>query len=151
MFRTFERFGVEYVLIGATAMGFYDVIRATRDVDMILQASPENLERLRTALRDLYPDDENIEQIRDDDLLGDYPAVRYFPPGDGLFFDLMTRLGEAANYESLASEWREIDGIRVRVATARALYRLKKDTLRPLDRQDAAMLAQRFGFKDGDE
>jgi hypothetical protein len=29
-----------------------------------------------------------------------------------------------------------------------ALYRLKKDTVRPTDRQDAAALRERFGLKD---
>jgi hypothetical protein len=37
------------------------------------------------------------------------------------------------------------------VATPAALYRMKKDTVRPLDRQDAAALAERFGLKDRDD
>jgi hypothetical protein len=30
-----------------------------------------------------------------------------------------------------------------------ALYRLKKDTVRAIDQQDAAALRERFGLKDG--
>ena len=62
----------------------------------------------------------------------------------------MTRLGDAASFETVDSEIKEVEGIRVRVATPRALYRLKKDTIRPLDRRDAAALAARFDLKDGD-
>jgi hypothetical protein len=39
----------------------------------------------------------------------------------------------------------------VRVATPKALYRLKKDTVRPLDRQDAAALRERFDLSDLEE
>ncbi len=38
----------------------------------------------------------------------------------------------------------------VSVATPRALFLLKRDTGRAIDRQDAAALQQRFGLKDDD-
>lgn len=131
-------------------MGFHGLIRATEDVDVMLRATAENLERLRRALRVAYPDDANIDEIRDEDLLGEYPSVRYYPPSGDLFVDAMTRLGVAANYESIEAETKAIDGIQVRVATPLALYRLKRDTIRPLDRQDAAALARRFNLSEGD-
>jgi hypothetical protein len=46
------------------------------------------------------------------------------------------------------AEVKEIEGIRVPVATPRALYRLKRGTVRPLDRQDAEALRQRFDLGD---
>jgi hypothetical protein len=63
----------------------------------------------------------------------------------------MTRLGEAANFDTVEAEVREVEGIRVRVATPKALYRLKKDTVRPLDRQDTAALRERFDLSDLEE
>jgi Nucleotidyl transferase AbiEii toxin, Type IV TA system len=150
LLRAFEAEGLDYVIIGATAMGFHGVIRATEDVDLIVRPTAANIERLRRALRAVYGQDESIEEIRDVDLLGEYPSVRYYPPSGDLFLDVMTRLGEAASYESVQSETREVDGVRVHVATPHALYRLKKDTLRPLDRRDAAVLAERFNLKDDD-
>ena len=86
--RAFEAAGVDYVLIGATAMGFHGVTRATEDVDVIVRAAAENIDRIRDALRSV--------------------------------------------------------GVRVRVATPAALHRLKKGTLRAIDRQDAAALRERF-------
>ena len=150
LLRAFEMERLEYVLIGGTALGFHGLIRATEDVDVMLRATAENLERLRRALRVAYPDDANIDEIRDEDLLGEYPSVRYYPPSGDLFVDAMTRLGVAANYESIEAEIKAIDGIQVRVATPLALYRLKRDTIRPLDRQDAAALARRFNLSVGD-
>jgi len=42
----------------------------------------------------------------------------------------------------------DIEGVRVPVATPDTLYRMKKDTLRPIDRMDAAALRRRFGLED---
>lgn len=146
--REFESEGLEYVLIGATAMGFQGLIRATEDVDLLMKATPESVRRLRRAFRASYGEDPTIDEIREADLLGDYPVVRYYPPSGDLFFDIMTRLGEVASFDTVEAEVKEVEGIRVKVATPAALYRLKKDTMRPLDRQDAAALRERFNLKD---
>jgi hypothetical protein len=37
-----------------------------------------------------------------------------------------------------------IEGVPVRVATPATLYRMKKDTVRPIDRADAAALRDKF-------
>lgn len=148
--RAFQDAGLEYVLVGATAMAFHGVIRATEDVDLFVRATPENIERLRTALRTVYGGDPHVDEIRTEDLLGDYPAVRYYPPTGDLYFDIMTRLGDMATFETVAAEAKEVEGIRVRVATPSALYHLKRGTIRPLDRQDAAALRERFNLPDSD-
>ena len=146
--RAFEVEGLEYVLIGATAMGFHGLVRATEDVDLFIRATSDNVERLKRAFRAAYSDDPNVDEIRAEDLLGEYPAVRYYPPSGDLYFDVMTRLGEAANFETVAAEVKEVEGIRVSVASPAALYELKKDTVRPLDRQDAEALRRRFGLNE---
>ena len=148
LLRAFEEAAVDYVLIGATAMGFHGVVRATEDVDMLVRAAPDNVERLRVALRAAYAGDPAVEDIRTGDLLGEYPAVRYYPPSGDLYLDVMTRLGEVASFESVEAEIREIEGVRVRVATPAALHRLKRGTVRAIDRQDAAALRQRFDLTD---
>jgi hypothetical protein len=146
--KAFEDEGLEYVLIGATALALHGIVRATEDVDFFIRATPENVERLKQALRSVYADDPSIDEIRAQDLLGDYPSVRYYPPTGDLYFDILTRLGEAARYEDVAVEMKVVADIRVRVATPRALYDLKKGTARALDRQDAEALRQRFLLED---
>jgi hypothetical protein len=146
--RAFEATGLEYVLIGATAMGFHGLVRATEDLDLFIRATAENIERLRAALRDTYDSDPQINEISSADLLGDYPAVRYYPPTGDLYFDVLTRLGEAASFESVEAETKEIQGTKVRVATPLALYRLKKGTVRVQDHLDAAMLRERFNLEE---
>ncbi|MCE2539941.1 MAG: hypothetical protein J4G16_06025 [Acidobacteria bacterium] len=148
LLRALDEAAVDYVLIGATAMGFHGVVRATEAVDMLVRAAPENIERLRAGLRATFANDPSVEDIRAEDLLGDYPAVRYYPPHGDLYLDVMTRLGEMASFDSVEAEFKEIEGVRVRVATPAALHRLKRDTVRAIDRQDAAALRRRFGLAD---
>ena len=128
--RAFEEHGLEYVLIGATAMGFHGLVRATEDVDLFVRATPHNVERLKNAFRAAYADDPNVDEIGD------------------LYFDVMTRLGEAASFETVEAEVKQVEGIQVRVATPAALYRLKKGTIRPLDRRDAEALRRRFDLSE---
>ena len=49
-----------------------------------------------------------------------------------------------------ALEWQEVilDGIHVRVATPRMLYRMKRDTVRPQDKIDSSVLRERFELED---
>jgi hypothetical protein len=146
--REFESAGLEYVLIGAAAMGFHGLVRATQDLDLFVRPTPQNIEKLRAALRVAYQGDPSIDEISTADLLGDYPAVRYVPPTGDLYFDVITRLGEVASFETIDAEVKEVDGTEVRVATPAALYRLKKGTVRAQDRIDAAVLRERFSLTD---
>jgi hypothetical protein len=146
--RAFEQEGLEYVLVGAAAMGFHGLVRATEDLDLLIRATPANVERLKRAFRAAYDDDPSVDEMSSTDLLGEYPALRYYPPSGDLFFDVMTRLGEAASFETVAAETKEIEDVRVRVATPAALFRLKMGTVRAVDRQDAEALRQRFGLEE---
>lgn len=146
--RAFETSGLEYVLIGAAAMGFHGVVRATEDLDLLVRATAENIERLKQAFRRVYDNDPSVDEISAEDLLGEYPAVRYYPPSGDLYFDVLTRLGQAATYDDVESIDVVVEGICVRVATPRALYRLKRDTVRPIDRQDAEALRREFDLEE---
>ena len=146
--RAFELAGLEYVLIGAAAMAFHGLVRTTEDLDLFIRATPENIEKLRTALREAYEGDPHINEISSSDLLGEYPALRYVPPTGDLYFDVMTRLGEVVSFETIDAEVMEEGGTKVRVATPAALYRMKKGTVRSRDHVDAAALRERFNLKD---
>jgi hypothetical protein len=145
VFRALAEHKVEYAVFGGIALGLHGLARATIDLDLFVPADRVNIERLKSALRSLF-DDPSIDEISADDLCGDYPAVRYVPP-DGFGFDILTRLGEAFRFEDLEIEEKTYGEVRVRVVTPRTLWRLKRDTVRPIDRMDAAALADRFGFK----
>ena len=142
----FERERVDYVLVGSMAMAAQGIVRATRDIDFFVSPRPENVERLRAALMSLF-DDPNVAEITSEDLGGDYPAIEYTPPHGRFSMDILARLGEAFRYEDLESEEMTVDGVHLRVATPRMLIRMKKDTVRPLDRADAARIREVFGIE----
>jgi hypothetical protein len=140
-----ETAGVDYILIGGVAVNFHGVDRATGDIDIFVAPNEANIARLRVALHAVY-DDPTIDEITAGDLCGDYPAVRYVPPGDGPPMDILTRLGEKFRFADLEAERYDVDGQSVSVATPATLYRMKRTTVRPVDHADAARLAEAFGL-----
>jgi len=142
-----EREGVAYALFGALALAAHGLDRATRDLDLFVDPSPENVARLRAALVQVYDDDE-IEQITAEDLGGDYPAIQYGPPGVDYTIDIVSRLGEAFAFDDLEIEHVTVGDTTVHVASPRTLYRMKRDTTRAKDRDDAERLRRRFDLED---
>ena len=138
--------GVDYVLFGGQAVNLHGILRFTDDIDLFVAATPDNIARLRHALRRVW-DDPSIDEIRAEDLAGEYAVVRYGTPDD-FYIDLVSRLGEAYTFADIESEWVDRGDMRARVATPRMLYRMKKDTVRPLDRADAADLKAKFHLED---
>ncbi len=143
-----EREEVQYVVFGAVAINLLGLPRATEDLDIFVAPEAENIERLKTALRSVFPEDSSIEEITAADLLGDYPAVQYVPPEGTFYIDILTRLGEAFRYEDITSRRLDFDGLAVNVATPEVLYRMKKDTVRPKDWGDAEALRRRFKLEE---
>jgi len=137
--------GVEYVLIGGVAISLHGLIRATEDIDIFIRPDSQNVERLRAALRHLW-NDPSIDEITAEDLCGDYPSVRYGPPTGDLYLDILTRLGDAVQYDNIKVVVRDVDGIPVRIASPETLYRMKRSTARPQDHADAAALAREFNL-----
>jgi len=146
--RALEVQGVEYALIGATAMGFHGLIRATEAVDLVIRATPDNVARLPRALQAAYPDDPNVEDIRAEDLLGDHPAVRYYPLNGEIFFRHPDPTRRRRKLRDDRGPNLRAEGVRVRLITPRALYHIKKASVRPLDQRDAAALRERFQLGD---
>jgi hypothetical protein len=138
--RAFERESVLYVLVGGVAVNLHGIARATGDIDFFVRPDPENVERLKRALRSVW-DDPEIDGIRAADF-ETYPTLRYGPPSEEIVIDILTRLGSAFAFDDLESETLEVEGTRVRVATRDTLVRMKRNTVRPIDKADVAALEQ---------
>jgi tRNA nucleotidyltransferase/poly(A) polymerase len=52
VFKSFQRHDVKYVVLGGVASVLHGVPRATFDLDILIEASPENAEQLLAALMD---------------------------------------------------------------------------------------------------
>jgi len=139
--------GVDYITFGALALNLHGIVRATTDADFLIRADRDNIERLKRALRNVWNDPE-IDRITAEDLLGDYPSITYGPPEESFAIDLLTRLGEVYAFEGLRSEVIEIEGVPVRVVTARQLYEMKRRTVRLKDKADCVALNEKFRFEE---
>lgn len=137
--RALDQTGVAYKVIGGVAMNLHGLARATRDLGIFVRPDPGNVARLVSALKDVF-DDDDLDTIDAGDLAGPYPAIQYVPPGAAFHVDILARLGDAFAYEDIETEERVVDGIRIPVASASMLYRMKCDTVRPRDRLDAEWL-----------
>lgn len=142
-----ERERVDYVVVGAVAINFLGLPRATEDLDIFVAPEAANIERLKKALRSVFADP-SIEEISAEDLLGDYPAVQYIPPTGSFYIDILTRLGETYRFEEIETMRVNVDGLDVRVTTPRMLHRMKRDTVSATDRADVALLVHRFALED---
>jgi len=137
----FEKFRVEYVLVGGFAVALQGVTRSTQVLDVFVKNDTKNIETLQKALHSVF-DDESVFEITLDEL-SQYPVIRYGTPDD-YYIDIMSRIGEAFRYEALEFEVIESQGTRIRVATKETLIKLKSNTLRPVDKADALLLKERL-------
>ena len=134
---------------GGVAVGLHGFERATNDIDLFVRATPQNVGRLRAALRSVF-DDSAIDEITAEDLAGEYPTIRYGPPEADYFIDILGRWETEIGFDDLEFESLDVSGVNVRLATPRTLYRMKRDTVRPIDRVDAAVLKEAFRLEDGE-
>ena len=140
-----EARGVRYAIIGAVALNLHGLARSTEDLDIFLEPDAANIDRLKLALRDAI-DDPDIEGISSADLLGEYPAVQYVPPGGAFHLDILTRLGDVFAFADLETERVPYEDLLVTAVTPRMLYRMKRNTVRLKDAADAAAIRRRFSI-----
>jgi hypothetical protein len=137
--KALNQFEVDYILIGGYAVILHGLPRTTQDMDLIIKMSGENIKNLQTALRSVYNDSE-INEIKFEELKK-YAVIRYGTP-DNFNIDIMAGIGENANYDNIEFEIKEVDDLKIKLATAGALFKLKKNSMRPQDQSDAVFLSE---------
>ncbi|MHB0969073.1 MAG: nucleotidyl transferase AbiEii/AbiGii toxin family protein [Thermoanaerobaculia bacterium] len=145
--RAFEQQQVRYAIFGGAALNFHGLARFTEDIDIFIEPTEDNIERLKSALETVFHDPE-ISKITATDLLGDYPAVQYIPPDGGFHLDLVTRLGETFAYSDIEVIRVAFDDLTISVVSPRTLYQMKRSTVRLKDKADAQLLKERFNLED---
>jgi hypothetical protein len=126
--------GARYVLIGGFALVAHGATRFTKDIDLLIDDSPENVARVKRALSILA--DNAAADVRDTDVR-EHVVVRV---ADEVVVDLMGRAcGLSYADASADAELRHWDGTVVPVASPATLIRTK-NTYRPQDAIDRAYL-----------
>ena len=132
-----NQYKVEYIVIGGVAVIIHGLPRLTQDLDILIKMVPENIGRLREALHSIFSD-KDIDEITYDEMKK-YSVIRY-GSAEGFYLDLMANIGESSDYNSVQAEYKEIEGVKARIATAESLFNLKKASIRPEDQRDALFL-----------
>jgi len=141
--QSLNRHEVRYKIVGALAMNLNGVIRATEDMDMFVEATSDNIDRLKAALFEVWQDP-SIGEISYEDLAGEYPSVAYGPPDEKFMMDILARLGEMFDYHNIEAHRILIREVPVQIATPRMLYEMKRNTVRPQDHVDADRIRSQF-------
>jgi len=132
--RALDQAQARYVLIGGFAVILHGGERTTKDVDLLVDPAPDNVDRLKRALA-VLEDDAAKEIDRGD--LQKYTVVRV---ADEIMVDLLAAACGVTWAEANAqAERMNVQGISVNVADRRTLIRTKQ-TVRPSDAADRAWL-----------
>lgn len=126
--------GAKYVLIGGFAVAFHGYARGTKDIDFLVDASVENIKKIKSALS--FLPNNAIAELVDSDV-ADYGVVRI---ADEFVIDLLAKAC-GIDYSQAKDEIDiyEIDGLEIPIASRRLLIKLK-DTVRPIDKADVEFL-----------
>jgi len=148
IFEALQRHGVEYLTIGGVAVNAHGHVRNTRDVDILIEWSAENMQRLAAALGDLDAKLLGVDadlldvDLRDpkDLLNGGNFTLRTAAGGLDLFDP--SEIPGGRPYEEMHPRAVEavVEGVSIRVVGFDDLIRLKRESGRDRDLEDIATL-----------
>lgn len=135
---------IDFVLVGGLAVNAWGYLRATRDVDLVPDPSPENLTRLDALLVELGGKVEVGGQLLESS------AIRTFlRAGDRTLvltdlgrIDVLQGLPQVPTFSNLEERASEVDveGLTVKVCSLDHLLEMKRASDRPRDRDDLEAL-----------
>lgn len=129
---------VKYMLIGGFAVILHGFVRGTKDIDLLIESSKENIHKLKKAMAKLP--DKAVLQVNDDDVMK-YQVVRV---ADEIVVDLMSNACGIDYAEALKEvEYKIIEGVKIPVVNKQILIKMK-ETFRNSDKMDVDYLKYRI-------
>lgn len=136
--RALNEQGARYLIVGGFAIIHHGYLRATEDIDLLLDGDLENQTRVKKALETLP--DRAILELGDDDIR-DYTVVRV---SDEILVDLMiAACGIDYAEASKSIDTAEIRGVSIPFASVHLLLRMKQ-THREKDAEDRVFLQRKI-------
>ena len=128
--RNLNAHDVKYVIVGGFAVIRFGYLRATGDIDLLVENSPENLEKIRNALS--YLPDGEAHKITDTDL-DEYRVVRV---SGEITVDLLGKACDVTYRDAIPHILEdEIKGVKIPYLKPELLIKTKMG-VRPKDVQD---------------
>ena len=134
--RSLNGLGCRYAVIGGFAMLHYGFARPTQDINLLIDPTPANVDRVRTALS-ILADHASLEVAPDD--LQTYSVVRI---ADEIVIDLLgSACGITFGDIETRLEYERVGGTEIPFAGPRDLFQTKA-SIRPKDAMDRDFLAR---------
>ncbi len=147
--KEFNKNKINYVIIGGFAMVFHGMPRFTEDIDIAIDIDEKNLKKIKISLQKLF-NDNSFDEIRKSDF-EKYSVIRYGTPNN-FYIDFIYQIGEIADFEILLRNTKiiYIDDTKIPILNEKMLIKLKQNTLRDRDKNDANFLMKKLqGEKNG--
>ena len=129
--------GARYVVIGGFAVAHHGYLRATGDIDLLIDASTDNVEKIRKALS--YLPDKAVLEVKPTDIQR-YSVVRI---ADEVVIDLLGKACEVTLDQVKDVDFSDIRGVKVPFAGIQSLLEMKR-SIRPKDVMDRAFLEEKL-------
>lgn len=136
--RELNRLGARYLVIGGVAINRLGFIRATEDIDLLIDREMTNQALVKRAM-EVLPDKAILELGNED--LSQWVVIRV---NDEITVDLMTE-ASGIRYSEAAEliDWEEIEGVLIPFANAELMLRFKSRSHRAKDLLDRKFLQDR--------
>lgn len=131
--------GVEFVIVGGVAVTLHGYVRLTEDVDILIESSPSNVQRLLDSLAGYG--EGFVRELTVDDFTDEEGAIRIVEETEMSQIDVFTRMS-GLRYRDLRADASiaSLRGHSIPYASKAALIRLKSASAREKDRLDATAL-----------
>ena len=132
---------VDFIVVGGIAVSIQGYVRFTEDVDILIQASVENIDRLLDCLANYgegFARELTVEDFTDEE-----GAIRIIEVVEQCQIDIFTRMN-SRKYEDVVidADVFSVAGYEIKVASKASLIRWKSNSTREKDRLDAMALSR---------
>ena len=126
--------GAKYMLVGGFAMAYHGMPRMTEDIDLLVDSSADNIEKIKKAL--LFLKDKASSEIKSDDV-EQYSVVRI---ADEIVIDLLKKACNVRYNDAIkTAENLDLEGVAIPVANIDTMIKMKQG-IRPRDKEDLQFL-----------
>lgn len=132
---------VRFVVVGGVAVTLHGYVRLTEDVDILIERTEENVERLLGVLANYG--EGFARELSFEDFSDEEGAIRVVEESEMSQIDIFTRMS-GLRYVDLAAdaETLELKNRKIPYASKSSLIRLKGESVREKDQLDVAALEQ---------
>jgi len=132
---------VDFIVVGGIAVSIQGYVRFTEDVDILIQASAKNIDRLLDCLGNYgegFARELSLEDFTDEE-----GAIRIIEVVEQCQIDIFTRMN-SRKYEDVVidADVFSVAGYEIKVASKASLIRWKSNSTREKDRLDAMALSR---------